>query len=730
MPRKKYILLACVLIASLIIADTVYYLRQKATSPQEPASVKTRGAIKGLLTSQRKSAQDILACGEVVSFVARWQHPRTGLIPTEIAINNILNPKRDFASTYTLATCQQILWQAGLKEEAAHLSETVRALSEERALSNTLDVQTGLNKDFHISAGPNAYWGLSFLREYQSSGQDKWLKAARKIGAFILNLQSENGGIVKDPNPHSGEHRVKSTEENLAAYAFINFLYEITKEPKYLEARNGILSWLASSGIYDRQKGYFLVGSFEDTLDPTYAIDANALAIIVLGPELLNNEEPPYVFGGRHTAESVANSFEKARVTVEYTHPLTGKKVKVRGFDFTDDAGRPGRKPTVSCEFSSQAALAYLVMAQYEIKNNNEEVALKYIGLAEELLKELSKTAQKKDQAAALPYATSSAIRRFSFDNWYIPRAEANTSSSQIAFSLNGFNPYAVEPFKLKETLLPYAGWMKNFGQIKDSPKQIMVSEEDTASGVDLNVKEQAVRNSEFQKPVVYYESIYNKTEESLELAKRVLEVNLMTSFSCWIGSLVDQSKRDYDALGIKQDGTLIKKTFNQLPKELARKISEQYLYYDPQTKTQWRKALPYNLDIDFSKGTYYAFEIDENYSIVRQFKTEADVPAVNRKDLKSIETQYKSTAGLPPGHKIMRYFYALEVDKEYNVMQSYNAIDELPGLASKVPIDRETYEALTQADEAQRQIYVRAGYLPDADGNLAAVEYGKYYYA
>jgi hypothetical protein len=727
--KKKIIIASLSLVLLILVSLLIVIIPKDADKTAKNQLASSRDSKEP--AKNKESKEDTFSHYQITSFLLQWQHPETGLIPTEIAKNNILNPRRDFASTYVLAVSQQILWMEGLNKEAAKLSETVKNLLLKGELSNTLDIHTGLNKDFYISSGPNAYWGMSFIREYQSSRNESWLVASESMANFLLSLQSDNGAIVKDPNPQSAEHRVKSTEENLACYAFFNMLYEITENKRYYTAKENILKWLAKSGVYDKKKNYFTVGTFQDEVDKTYSLDVNALAIIILGPQILNNKKEPYVFGGIKTADRLADSFKKARVEVDYRHP-SGRTINdVKGYDFTDKEGRPGREPTVSCEFSAQAALAYMVLAEYEIKKNNKKNAFRYIDSAENIINELSRIAYYENHAASLPYATASSIRRFKFDNWYITRAEANISSSWIAFALKGFNPYKINGFELASTLKPYASWLSTPGEIVSKPKKITLDKDKAiVSGVDLNVEEDAVREKDYEQPTVYYKSIYNKSEESVELARKVLEANMMTSFSCWVGSLIDKSKQNYDAIGITSDGTIIKSKYSSLPQSVAQAIKEQYLYYDKKTQTQWRIAPRYNLNIDFSKGSYYAFEIDENYNIVEQFKTELDVPLPNRADLKSLESQYKSTAGLKEGHKIIRYFYALEVDRDYNIVKTYNSIDELPGLASKIPIDKETYEKLINADEEQRQIFRRAGYLPDGEGNLATCEYGNYYYA
>ena len=673
---------------------------------------------------------ELITAQDIVSFILRWLYPETGLIPTEIAKTDTKNPNWYLCSTYVSAIAHQILFMSGQLEESAKLAETVRSLAAKRDLPNTLDVRTGLSADSFTTAGPNAYWGISFTREYQLTNDAKWLKAAKQIGNFLLGLRTPDGGIRMDPYFGNTEYYVKSTEENLGCYAFFNLLFEITGDKKYEIARNNILKWLTTSGVYHKEEGSFSIGTFKDKVDPIYGLDVNTLAIIILGPETLNATEGDYIFGGSETAQKVAQSFQRTRVTVDYTHPNQEVIKNVKGFDFTDERGRPGRPKTLSPEFSSQAALAYLVMAKDAGERGDLVSANKFLEMTKDILENLARISARVDGAASLPYATSAGIRRFTFDNWYTPRPEANISGAWAAFPLAGFNPFAKDGFELRNSLKNIAPWMTAVGKITPFPKAFPERiPEKIISEVELVAEKEAVREILWEKPVVYYKVRYEKVEEGLQLARRRLEVTLITGYSCWIDSLIDPAYQDYDVIEITKDGLTFKRKFAELPKKLTRILKEEYLYYDEEIGIEWRLAPKYNLNVDYSRGTYYAFEVDENYQIVRQFKSEVDVPKPNRADLRGIKSQYKSTAGLPEGHKIMRYFLALEVDKDYKIVKTYENIDDLPALVSKVPINKETYKRYTEAGPHERKNIIAAGIIPDKEGRLATVEAWKYYY-
>ena len=718
-----------VAVCSIVLACAVVIKNRASIIDEVQASFSSAAAIDKNPDYVRQKDGPLTA-GEITSFILKWIHPQTGLVPTEIAKKGTRNPNYNFCSTYATAIAHQVLCMTGQKEESAKMAEAARRLAVKRNLPNTLDLRTGLSVDYFVTAGPNVFWGLSFLREYQVSEDKKWLKAAEQRAELLLSLQAGDGGIRKDPYPGSKEYYTRSVEENLDCYAFFKFLFALTKDKKYQKAYLNILKWLSASGVYNKEEGCFSIAVNNDEIDSTYALDVNTLAVIILGPQVLNATEGDYVFGGGKTAEKLAESFERTRVKISYPHPSRGLIRDVEGFDYTDKYGRPDRGEILSPEFSSQAALAYLVMAKYAKENGHLNQAKKYIALAEDILENLARISERIGGTASLPYATSAGVRRFTFDNWYTPRAEANISSAWSAFPLAGFNPFVKDGFEIADSLKDIAPWLKNFGKIISFPK--LLTERPKGKIIPrakLIAKKEAAREKGERKPVIYYKVLYEKAKEDVESAKKRLEIVMMTGYSCWVGSLIDLGSLDYEVIGTAKDGSIVKRNIVELPEDLQAILKKEYLYYDQETDTQWSVASRYNLDADYSQGIYYAFEVDENYNIVRQFKSEADVPIFNRADLRSIKSQYQSTKALPENHKILRYFLAVEIGKNCKIVKAYENIGDLPPLVSKVPIDKQTYQKYLEADEQERDRLILAGVVPDETGGLAQVEYGKYYY-
>ncbi|MFA5164672.1 MAG: glycoside hydrolase family 76 protein [Candidatus Omnitrophota bacterium] len=674
---------------------------------------------------QRDSA---LNAGELISFILEWTNPETGLVPTIISKSGQKNPFADLSYTYAQAVAHQNLIIAGSNDRSQAAAEIFRQRGETRDIPNCFNVRTGFSEDPLVTAGPNAYWGISFIREYKATGDEKWLTAAKRRADFLLKLQTDDGGIRKNPFQGNAEYKAKSTEENLDCYALFVMLSDITKENKYAVAASDVLKWLAESGVYDIEAGYFIAGTSDDQMNPLYATDANALAIIILGPELLDSEGKVR-FGGAGTSRRILDSLDAAKVKVDYLHP-SGVTIKdLEGFDFTDKFGRPGRKPVLSPEFTSQAVLAYLVMARHAKEKGDAEYSAKLIEDARRYLDNLGRMAARTGKSASLPYASEKGIRRYPFDNWLTPQGDADISATWASFPLSGFNPFALEGLGLRDALKDSAEWMSDTGEVIKPEKAFVIPEpEKIISEAELIAQQEAAREEAMRKPIVYYKVLYDQVNKDATIARRRVIAVLMTSYNCWFDGVLDTASRDYDVIGVDGNYKVFYKRFQDLPEATRKAVQSEYAYFDEPTGIKWRMAPKYNLYLDGQYKPYYAFEIDGDYNIIRQFASESDIPEENRADLKSAKAQFQSSRGLPEGHLIARYFTALEVDDEMNITNYYEAIDDLPGLVSKVPISEDEFRRYIKAKDWERLDLVSAGIIPDEKGMLAVQERGMYY--
>ncbi|MFA5317765.1 MAG: hypothetical protein WC369_10145, partial [Dehalococcoidales bacterium] len=451
-------------------------------------------------------------------------------------------------------------------------------------------------------------------------------------------------------------------------------------------------------------------------------------AIVILGPELLDSGGEMQ-FGGAGTSRRILDSLDEAKVKVDYLHP-SGVVVKgLEGFDYTDKFGRPGRKPVLSPEFTSQAVLAYLVMAKYANEKGDAEYSAKLIEEAGRYLYGLGRMAARTGRSASLPYASEKGIRRFSFDNWLTPQAESDMSAMWASFPLAGYNPFSLEGFELRDALSGTAKWMGEPGEVIKPAKAVVIPEtEKIISEAELIAQQEAAREESMRKPIVYYKALYDQVYKDAGIARKRVIAVLMTSYNGWFNGVLDTQSRDYDVIGVDRDYRILYKKFQDLSDKTRKAVQSEYAFMDDSTGIKWRMAPKYNLDLDGEYKPYYAFEIDGDYNIVKQFSSESDVPEANRDDLKDPKAQFQSSKELTEGHLIARYLNALEVDDEMNIMRYYDSVEDLPGLVSKVPISEDEYRRYTRAKDWERRDLISAGIIPDEKGMLATQERGIYY--
>ncbi len=725
---KKYTAMAAAAAAMLWLALATKGRKDHAQPPQwEPPKGMSGVGMK----REAGQAASPLAAGELVSFALSNINPKTGLPPTAFAKagSELKHPKASY--TYVDAVVHQALLMAGRNGEAERIAENFRQRAEKMDLPDSLNSATGAADESGVSVGPNMYWGLSFLRQYQATGDKKWLGAAAARADFAISQQEADGGIRKRTDQSNSEYWVKSTEENLGACALFGWLYEETGAKLYLVARRRVLQWLAASGVYDRKRRCFLIGTFKDKVTPVYSVDVNALAMMVLGPNILDSGEEGVRFGGSGTAESLIESFSRAKTNVGYSRPGGGRIDGVTGFDFTDPNGRPQRQPIVSPEFTAQAVTAYLVLAAHE-KESSRARAGKLLAEAKHYLDELGRIAARTEAGASLPYATQGGIRRFVFDEFQTPETDADLSSLWAAYPLAGFNPFARDGFALKDGLKGMAPWLASIGPVAVEPSRSAVNEmavgpPEPKSSLKLKAYSEAPRMEGMDAPLKYYEVFYEQVKKDSVLASRRAVAGLMTSHSALVDGLAPK-KNIGVVVGIGRGNVVTQRRLDEMEPLISNVLREDYIYRDADSGTTWRLFPKYNLNADYKKGIYYAFEIDPEFNIVRRFASLSDVPPQNRAGLQNMKSQFQSTADLPEGHLIARYFSALEVDDDMRIVKAYENLNSLPGIVSRVPITKTDYERYIVAEGKDRRKFLAAGVLPNARGLLAEKEDGKYY--
>jgi len=313
-----------------------------------------------------------------------------------------------------------------------------------------------LGEDWSVRTGSNLWIGISSFYLYKATGEDKYSELAKKLADFAISLQNNDkkdpnfGGIrlgpLGGPNVANDQHlgydlnqpsfyEVFATEHNIDAYALFNMLYQETKEAKYKEAKEMVLSWLKNVG-YNKEEHRFNRGYKQGGVDPVIATDIHSWGVSALGADTLDTFESDL-------AEKMIEFVEKNCLSeVSYTKP-NGQKIKVKGVDFIDykTALNLGRKPLVSPEWTFQLINAYrrleLDFKQYGITQKE----IKYRQKREELIESMLTLAIESGDTLTYPYATQ--VEAIIGHEYNTPK-EGNYSSIGAAYAvlaLSDFDP-------------------------------------------------------------------------------------------------------------------------------------------------------------------------------------------------------------------------------------------------------------------------------------------------
>lgn len=257
-------------------------------------------------------------------------------------------------------------------------------------------------------------------------------------------MQDKDGGIRHGPT----ELNIKSTEENINAFGLFMMLHDVTGESKYKDAAKKILQWLPK--VYDTTQGMFLRGmqnkSKEDQpakweVDHIYATDANALAIIVIGPQILDKlkSKNEYI-----SADKIMGSLADRKVEL-----LTESGDKILGYDYTDKVGRGDRDAVISPEMTAHVVKAHKVMSRYYAEQGEDLIADIHAKQAESLLTSIQQLAVNSLLGISFPDSTlpkdaiGGQIKRY-HDSNFNTVSLASLNSLWIVLAKEDVNPFDV----------------------------------------------------------------------------------------------------------------------------------------------------------------------------------------------------------------------------------------------------------------------------------------------
>ena len=280
--------------------------------------------------------------------------------------------------------------------------------------------------EYIVHSGPNAWLGLAVLDYYKATNNPKYLPIAEKVAGFLLSMMDSEGGIKGGPTVSW-----YATEHNLDAFAFFDSFYKITKNQKYLEARDKIKHWIEKYAYttygppVQRGKG-----------DSTIATDTYAWSIAAFGPEELSSM--------KMNPERIVD-FAVQNCEAQVTFRRKEGEVQVKGFDFAK-ARNCARRGVVSCEWTAQMILSFEIMADY-YKTSDINKYKYYLSQSIFYFTELQKmliTSPSKigREDPCFPYASSASVD--TGHGWRTPEGNTTGSLSSTAYFLiayKGYNP-------------------------------------------------------------------------------------------------------------------------------------------------------------------------------------------------------------------------------------------------------------------------------------------------
>jgi hypothetical protein len=266
------------------------------------------------------------------------------------------------------------------------------------------------------------------------------LKLARELARAAMILQSHSGGIRMAP---LGTNRTLSadeqkyftsgnwwynhisTENNISWYAAFRMLYEITNDPQYKKAMDGIERYLRF--VWNPAEGYFYQGAYYigGQWVPTnehFALDVQTWSIACLGPQTLDE------WFGQGTAWRI---WQAGRAH----SGVFDAQGNLEGVGFTDEHNR------ISVEWSAGAMIALSGLADY-YRNSNQE------RLAQALADKFSMRMYMNHLLFNLPqnraaYSYSSRRGEIPFGwNSHDPQVMSLASTGWMIFVDAGFNPF------------------------------------------------------------------------------------------------------------------------------------------------------------------------------------------------------------------------------------------------------------------------------------------------
>jgi hypothetical protein len=294
--------------------------------------------------------------------------------------------------------------------------------------------------DWKPVAGENAWVVIAAMQLYSRHLQSFELNLARELARAAMMLQSDIGGIrmaplgtdrtlnAEEKNFFTGSnwwYNHISTENNISWYAAFRMLYQITHEPQYKKAMDGIERYLRF--VWDAKQGFFYQGAYYKAgqwvlARENFALDAQTWSIACIGPKDLD------AWFGDGAAWRIWQA-GRARSGV------FDKQGNVLGVGFTDEHDR------ISVEWSAGAMTALAGLADYYRAKDPDRFAQ---ALADKFAMRMSMDSllfNISQNLAAYSYSSRRGMVPFGW-NSHDPQVMSLVSTGWIIFVDAGFNPF------------------------------------------------------------------------------------------------------------------------------------------------------------------------------------------------------------------------------------------------------------------------------------------------
>lgn len=384
------------------------------------ASVDIEKEFKGLQKEQNQISSQVIE--GVYSWIKNRQDVLSGLVLSYEGDQNL--KKMGFTYDQALAAITFVIFKDNQRAEKI-LDFYLSRINKGESIYNAY-YTGGECAEYVIHSGPNAWVGLAVLDYYKETKNPKYLPVAEKVADFLLSMMDSEGGIKGGP-----QVEWYATEHNLDAFAFFDSFYKITKNQKYLQARDKVKKWIEKYA-YTSYGPPVLRGKG----DATIATDTYAWSITAFGPDEL--------FSMKMNPDRILEfAIENCEVQVRFKRKEG--EVLVKGFDFAKFKNMP-RGGVISCEWTAQMILSFEIMADY-YKTKDIDKYKSYLNQANTYFTELQKmliTSVSKigREDPCFPYASSASVD--TGHGWRTPEGDRTGSLSSTAYFLiayKGYNP-------------------------------------------------------------------------------------------------------------------------------------------------------------------------------------------------------------------------------------------------------------------------------------------------